>query len=172
VRLHLFSARRLSDELAAGEVSPRQQAWYLVVSFVTWLLPYYLGLAANPVSRDSWFAFGLYWMEFGMLVLTNVVGVFYCLRHCRTAPQRHFLVDFTCLYTPVSLVVLAATWAGFHAIAWALPRALASVDDYRTADYLTLRLYDVIRWLTVVGQLFLIYFIVGRYMRRTSDLRA
>jgi hypothetical protein len=172
MRLHLLSARRLSDELAAGRVTTAQQAAYMGASFIAWLIPSYFNVSVTEVSTDTRFVFGLYWMEFAMLVLMNVAGPFYCLRQCRVVPERHFLVDFTCLYAPVAIVVLTVTWAVFHAIAWTLPRAFAGVEDYRAATYFTFRLYDVARWLTVVGQVFLIYLAVGRYMRRTAGLRA
>lgn len=172
MRLHLLSARRVSDELAAGTVAPGEQAGYLAASFVAWLIPYYFSVSVAEISTDTRFVFGLYWMEFAMLVLINIVGPFYCLRQCRVDPARHFMVDFSCLWAPATIVVLTVTWAAFHAIAWALPRVLGSIADYRAATYFTFRLYDVARWLTVVGQVFLIYLVVGAYMRRTSDLRA
>ena len=105
MRLHLFNAARLTRELAAGEVGPRQQAAYIAASFVAWLLPPYFGIYGGPWVTNEPFAFSYHWTEFSMLVLANVVGVFYCLSQCRTDPARHFVIDFTCLYTPVSIVV-------------------------------------------------------------------
>ena len=172
MRLHVLSARRLSDELAAGRVTPRAQAAYIAVTSVVWLLPYYFGIVVGRASLDGGFAFGMYWMEFAMLVVINVAGAFHCLRQCRVAPERHFVIDFTCLYAPVAIVVLAATWGAFHAAIWILPRAMASIDNYRMAEYLTLRGHDVLLYLTIVGQLFLMYALVAHYMRRTSALRA
>lgn len=172
MRLHLFNARRLSDELAAGTVAPREQALYLAVSFVAWLVPNYSGIYASPAASSGPFADGIYWTEFAMMVLINFVGALHCLRNCHVAPERHFLVDFTCLSAPVTVVVLTVTWAAFHAAIWVLPRALSGVHDFKTADYVALRTYDVLRYLTVVGQVFLVYAVVGHYMRRAASLRA
>jgi hypothetical protein len=172
MRLHLFNARRLAEDLAAGRVSPRQQAYYLAISFVAWLIPYYFAIAVLPASFASPFATALYWAEFAMLVLINMVGVFYCLRQCRVDPGRHFMVDFGCLYAPVTIVVLAATWGAFHAGAWLLLRFMSGGGDFDTASYLHARLHDVLRYLTIVGQVFLIYAVVGHYMRRAAELRA
>ena len=172
MRLHLFNARRLSDELAAGAVTPREQAAYLAVSFVAWLLPFYVGVAVSPLAKGSWFASGLFWTEFAMLVLINIVGPFYCLRQCRVAPERHYLVDLTCLYASVSVLVLTATWALFHGAIWMLLRVVKGIEEPRQAGYVLERGHDVILYVTVVGQVFLVYLLVGHYMRRTSALRA
>jgi len=174
MRLHLFNAARLTRELAAGEVGPRQQAAYIAASFVAWLLPPYFGIYGGPWVTNEPFAFSYHWTEFSMLVLANVVGVFYCLSQCRTDPARHFVIDFTCLYTPVSIVVLALSWAAYHALVRALPWIvdwLVRPDDFRGANYLLSRLHDLFLYTTVVGQVAVIYFVVGRYMRRAALLR-
>lgn len=173
--LHLFNAARLARELAAGEVGARQQAGYIAVSFVAWLLPTYFGIYGSPWVTHEPFAFAYHWTEFSMLVLANIAGVFYCLSQCRTDPARHFAIDFSCLYTPVSIVVIALSWAAYHALVRVLPwivDRLVRSDDFRGANYLLSRLHDLFLYATVVGQVAVIYFVVGRYMRRASRLRS
>ena len=173
MRLRFFNAARLAEDLAAGAVTPRQQAGYVAITFVAWLLPYYFYVWVYPAVMDGQFATGLYWMEFAMLVVVNIAGPFYCLRQCRVDPARHFLVDFTCLYAPAAVIVLAASWAVFHFTAmWLMPRALAGMDDRGFANFLGLRIHDVLRYLTVIGQIVLIYAAVGHFMRRAAELRA
>jgi hypothetical protein len=174
MRLHLLNARRLAEELAAGRVRPREQAAYLAITSVAWLVPSYFGIWSYPATVNEPFSFAYHWTEFAMLVLVNVVGVFYCLRQCRIEPARHFLVDFTCLFAPVALVVLTVTWALFHGSVRALPYVVDVIarDDFRTANYLLLRLHDLLLYITVVGQACVMYWVVGRYMRRAAELRA
>lgn len=168
MRLHLLNARRLAEDLAAGRVKSHEQAAYLAISFIAWLFPYYLGFAVSPTSFPDAFATALYWSEFAMLVLINWFGLFHCLRQCRIDPSRHFMIDFGCLYAPVTIVVMAGTWALFHAAMWGVPRMLHNVHD---AGYLYLRAFDTLRYITIVGQMFLIYAVVGHYMRRAAQLR-
>jgi hypothetical protein len=173
--LHLLSASRLADDLAAARVTPREQATYLAVSGSLWLIPGYFSIAHWPMSQDQPFATAYWWTEFAMLVLVNGAGVFYCLQQCRIDPSRHFVIDFACLYAPVAIVTLTATWAAFHALLWALPHVLAHVADpydARSSRYLYTRVHDLLLYVVIVGQLFAIYWGTGRYMRRAAERRA
>jgi hypothetical protein len=174
MRLHLFNAARLARELAAGEVGPRQQAAYMAISSIAWLIPFYFGIHASPWATNEPFAVAYHWTEFAMLALTNVFGVFYCLSQCRTDPARHFMIDFSCLYTPVAIIVITVAWATYHAFVRALPTIVSWMlreEDFRGANYLISRLHDLMLYVAVVGQVAAIYWIVGRYMRRASELR-
>ena len=174
MRLNLNPAR-LADRLAAGEVTPREQAAYLILGSVMWLVLSYSGIWRWPVSADEPFATVFRAGEFAMMVVVNVVGVLYCLRHCSRDPARHFAVDFCCLFTPVGIWVLATTWAAFHLLARLLPTLadrLMADSSFRAANYVLNRLHDFILFFTVVGQLALIYWIVGRLMLRASQRRA
>jgi hypothetical protein len=44
-------------------------------------------------------------------------------------------------------------------------------EDFRGASYLISRLHDLMLYVTVVGQVAVILWVVGRYMRRASELR-
>ena len=174
MRLHLFNAARLTRELAAGEVGVREQASYWAISAVAWLVPTYFGIYGSPWVANEPFAFAYHWTEFTMLALANVLGIFYCLSQCRSDPARHFVVDLTCLFTPVSIVVLAVSWAAFHALVRTLPRIVDGMvrsEDFRGATFVLSRLHDLFLYVTVVGQVAVIYWVVGRYMRRASELR-
>ena len=174
MRLNLHPVR-LADRLAAGEVTPREQATYLILGSVMWLVLSYSGIWRTPVSTDEPFATALRAGEFAMLAVVNVVGMLHCLRQCRREPARHFAVDFCCLFTPVGIWVLAATWAAFHLVAWLLPSVvdrLMTESSFRSTSYVLFRVHDFALYLTVVGQLALIYWIVGRLMGRASERRA
>jgi hypothetical protein len=90
-----FNPRKLATALAVGDISPTDQARYLLMSFLVWMLPYYLFIIP-PVTTPGWF----YWLtayEAFALVVINFAGVFFCLNKCTVDPRRHFLVDFSCL---------------------------------------------------------------------------
>src|SRR5688500_15394047 len=106
MNIHLLSARRLGDDLSKAAVSPNEQAIYLSASFVLWLIPGYLLIVPAP-NVEAWLVpFGLWFYEALALLLFYVFGVRYCLARCRVEPRKHFLIDFSCLYAPISLTTL------------------------------------------------------------------
>ena len=48
---------------------------------------------------------------------------------------------------------------------------MVRAEDFRGANYVLSRLHDLFLYVTVVGQVAVLYWVVGRYMRRTSRLR-
>src|SRR5215212_12016002 len=100
---HLLRTGRVADDLATGSVSPREQAGYLIISFLAWTVPFYLYLIPAPVADDRTFAAWIWLIEFALVVAIFVTGVNYCLRKCRVDARANFLVDFSCLYAPVAL---------------------------------------------------------------------
>lgn len=174
--IHLFSVRPLVEKLAAGAVPARDQAIYLALSFVVWLVPVYLYIYPSNVSRDPKWLLAITLAEGLMLAVVNLAGVHFCLRRCTVDPDRHFMKDFGCLYLPVSVLVLAATWGAFHALVWVALHFGAELPDVfwgrRAGGETTLhRLYDTLRYFVVVGQVFLIYWLVGVNIERVADLR-
>ena len=66
--LHWFSADRLSKRLAAGLVTPQEQSFYLSISFIVWLLPYYLFIVPPPNFQAWSFPLVLWFYEGGALI--------------------------------------------------------------------------------------------------------
>jgi hypothetical protein len=173
--LHLLSAERLGKRLGAGEVSPQEQAFYLSASFILWLLPGYL-LLTPPVDVHAWpIPFGLWFYEAGTLVVMYVIGVLYCLARCHVEPKKNFLIDFSCLYAPISLTTLVVVWGIFHIYASLIPNLLQRVSfdsPSRLLDFIySARLFDLMRFLAVVGATFLVLVRVGNHMELVSRLR-
>jgi len=184
--LHLLSADRLGNRLASDTVSPREQAHYVVVGFVVWLLVSYLpimhapGLFSGtypygPLDSGPFGPIGLWLYELVLLIVINVVGVFYCLPKCRVEPRRNFLVDFFCLSTPVTVTTLAVVWGIFHLYASVLPWWL-QFESFQSRPkwfelFYSIRFLDLMRFLAMVMTSFLIFLRVGNYMERVAALR-
>jgi hypothetical protein len=174
---HLLRTSQVVQDLAAGRVSPREQAGYLVVSFLAWTVPFYLYLIPAPVTDDPMFLGAMWLIEFILVVAIFVTGVYYCLRRCRVDPRANFLIDFSCLYSPVALTTSIVIWIAFHLVA-SLPLALAA----RAGSAETLRAlplpwlssayaYDVLRLVFYLAALIVIFWRVAEHMERLSDLR-
>ena len=173
--LHLLSAERLSKRLSSGEVSPKEQAYYLMASFVLWLVPGYLLITPAPNVQAWSIPFGLWFYEAGTLVLINVFGVLYCLAKCNVEPKKNFLVDFSCLYAPISLTTLVVVWGVFHIYASLIPlwlQTLSFDSPPRLLEFMySARFFDLMRFLAIVGATFLVMVRIGNYMGRVSKLR-
>lgn len=173
--LHLLSAARLGKRLSAGQVSPQEQAFYLSASFILWLLPGYLLIVPIPNAQVWSIPFGLWFYEAGTLILIYVVGVLYCLERCHVEPKKHFLIDFSCLYAPISLTTLVVVWGIFHVYASLMPIWLQKLSFDSPPRLLELmysaRFFDLMRFLTIVGGTFLVLIRIGNHMERVSRLR-
>src|SRR5262245_11203196 len=170
-----FSPRKLAVALASGEVSPRDQALYLLMSFLVWMLPYYLFIIP-PITTAAWF-YLLHAYEAFALVVINFAGVFFCLNKCRVNPSRHFLVDFTCLYGPVSLYVLVIGWGLYHGLIYGTASLLSglSFESEPPSWLLTLyssRGYDLFRYLIYVGVWAAIFLRIGYHLEKISEQRS
>jgi hypothetical protein len=173
---HLFRTSQVAKDLAAGAVSPRDQARYLIVSFLAWTLPFYLYLIPSPVATDPGFLGWMWLIEFFLVVAIFVTGVNYCLRKCRVDARANFLIDFSCLYSPVALTTSIFIWGAFHLLttlpAWMVARGGSGHETLRALPWLSSAYaYDVLRLLYYLAAILVIFWRVGEHMERLSGLR-
>jgi cation transport ATPase len=174
--IRLIDAARLGHDLAAGRVTAREQSLYLVVSFLIWVVPAYLFLFSWPRTNEAQFFWWIWLIELGFIVLFYVTGVSFCLRKCRVDPKKNFLVDFSCLYAPISLTTLIGVWGGFHllttGILWLISGMTFEQDPVRWFPWLgSARVYDVLRMFASVAAVFIVFLRIGEHMSRISTLR-
>jgi hypothetical protein len=175
--IHFFSAKKLRARLALGAVGAREQAFYLAGSFIVWIVPGYLFLIPAPSGINQTWFYGMWFYEFALSVLIYAVGIYFCLAKCHVHPKRNFMIDFGCLYFPVSVTTLLVTWLLFHVIATLLPWSLTqlSFDVEPTQWFLLLtsaRFFDLMRFLAVVGAAFAVFYRIGRHMEHVARARA
>lgn len=157
-------------------MSPRDQARYLIIGFLAWTLPVYLYLVPSPVADDPRFQGWMWLIEFFLVVAIFVTGVNYCLRKCRVDPRANFLVDFSCLYSPVAVTTSVVIWGAFHILttlpAWLAARAGSGYGSLGALPWLSSAYaYDVLRLLFYVASILVIFWRVGEHMERLSGLR-
>ena len=159
--INLISAKRTGDDLAAGRISAGDQSLYLTASFLIWIIPAYLFLFPAPRTTEPEFFWTVWLVELAIVVLFCITGIGYCLRKCRVDPARNFLIDFSCLNAPVSLVTLLVVWAVYYVVEAAL--VLAGVESTRP--------YDVARLIASAGAVLLVFLRIGAHMNRVASLR-
>jgi hypothetical protein len=163
--IHFLRTSRVASDLAAGTVSPREQAGYLIISFLAWTVPFYLYLIPAPRAEDPRFATVMWLVEFVLVVAIFIGGVNYCLRKCRVDPRANFLIDFSCLYSPVALTTSMVIWGAFHLLT-TLP-AWIRAQPWLWSTYT----YDAVRLLFYLAAIVVIFWRVGAHMERLSGLR-
>lgn len=174
--MHLVSSRRLADELAADRVSVGEQSVYLAASFVIWGGFTYSFVVPPHATIDRFFFFGIWAYEFAVYVLIYLAGVPYCLRKCRVDPRRNFLIDFSCLYAPVSLTTLLIVWAAFYLYTQGILGVISSLSFEQPPPaairflYDT-RLLDILRAFAILGTSLVILLRIGSWLSYISDRR-
>ena len=174
--IRLFSAKRVSGDLAAGRITAAEQSLYLTASFLIWIVPAYLFLFPAPRATDPHFLWSILLIELAFVVLFCVTGVRRCLRNCRVDPRRHFLVDFSCLYTPISLTTLTIVWAAFYLLMNGVPWLFSGINFAGDPAHWLLWLesppvYDVVRMFASAGAVFIVFLRIGKHLDRVSTLR-
>ena len=159
--ISLISAKRTGDDLAAGQVTASDQSLYLTASFLIWIIPAYLFLFPAPRTTEPEFFWTVWLVELAVVVLFCSAGIGYCLRKCRVDPARNFLIDFSCLNAPVSLVTLLAVWGIYYVVEAAL--VLAGVQSARP--------YDMARLFASAGAVLLVFLRIGANIGRVASLR-
>jgi len=174
--IRLFSARGVGDDLAAGRITGAEQSLYLTASFLIWIVPAYLFLFPAPRATDPHFFWSILLIELAFVVLFCITGIRLCLRKCRVDPRRHFLVDFSCLYAPISLTTLTIVWAAFYllinGVPWLLSEMTLEQDPARWFPWLDAsHIYDALRVFASAGAVFIVFLRIGKHMDRVSTLR-
>jgi hypothetical protein len=115
-------------------------------------------------------------IEFVLVVAIFVVGVNYCLRKCRVDPRANFLVDFSCLYSPVAVTTSIVIWGTFHILttlpAWIVTRAGPGHGTLAALPWLSsVYAYDVLRLLFYLASILVIFWRIGEHMEQLSGSR-
>jgi hypothetical protein len=174
--LHLVNSKRLATALATGTVSAKEQAQYLAMSFVLWAAPAYLFVIPGSYSNDRAFTLTLWFYEGVVLCLLYVAGTFFCLRKCRVDPQKHFLIDFGCLYAPISLTTLVVTWGAYHGFVSILTFLALNPSTASAASALEFlygeRFADVLKVTCVTGSVAVVFYRIGARMQDIAEMRS
>ena len=106
--IHLFNARKLARELNLNQVGPRDRGYYLLASFLMFTFFYYLGLMPdNPLWS------GISIIEGLVITLVTIFGLAKAYEAAGGDENPEFVVQFTCLYVPVSITTILVVWSLF-----------------------------------------------------------
>ena len=124
--MHLLRTRPLVNALAGGDIPAEERAYYLLASFLVFNIAYYSGFVAS--GTVPWTP--PYIAESLAVILINIFGVVATFDASGGKSNKQYIIDFTCLYVPVSVTTLLAFWGaywvlriGFHEAVIALAQS-------------------------------------------------
>jgi len=170
MKLHLLSANALAEELARGAVNAEQQAHYVIASIVFYFSLYYSGLAAAsslPLTLPSL-------LELAVVVAVSIFGVFQAFEASGGKSSTSFLVNFTCLFVPVSITTYLPVWLAYWAIRLSFTPALIALSDSHAQFAVNLSrlgtdFFGLLGFVATVGGLVISYWRVVHLMRQVSN---
>lgn len=110
--MHLFRTTNLVTQLSRRGVPNEDKAKYLLASFLVFIVVYYSGVAVSTAAPWSMPSV----IEALAVVLINVVGIVKVFDASGGKENPDFIVEFTCLYVPVSITTVACVWGGYWAL--------------------------------------------------------
>ena len=172
MKLHLFCTKPLVQKLASGAVDSELQAYYVIANLVFYTLLYYSGLAAAsslPLTVPSL-------LELVVVLAVSVFGVFQAYEASGGKGGRSFLVDFTCLFVPVSITTYLPTWLAYWAVRYSFTPALISLSESHMQFAVNLSrigtdFFGLLGFAATVGGHAISYWRVVHLMRQVTGLR-
>lgn len=167
----------MAEELAGYKVEASDQAAYVAASFVAWLIPYYFFLYPEPYAgNEKWF-WGMWAYSAFMMVVVNIFGVYKCLNACEVEPKKNFLVDFSCLYLPVSVTTLIGVWAVYYLYRYLFGLWVQGIDPELGPPVwaqvmFTYKFHDLTRFLAEIAVPLVIFLRASAWMKIVSAKRA
>lgn len=118
--MHFFRPAPLADALSRRDVSVEEQAKYLLAGFVAFIVFYYSGLAAS--TAQLWTLPSI--VEGLVLIGINAIGVVKAFDAAGGKDNPDFVLEFTCLYVPVSVSTYLVVWVSYWLILWGFGEAI------------------------------------------------
>jgi len=124
MKMRLFNAKRLAQELSRKEVGVKARGYYLAASFLMFIAFDYPGLrSANPL----WSWLSIY--EAIVCVVIVIVGFAKAYEAAGGDSNPDFVVEFSCLYVPVSITTILIVWGGYWGIVIGFKETIMALTD-------------------------------------------
>jgi hypothetical protein len=170
--MHFFRTQPVVTALASGSFSAEQYAYYLLAGFLLWNVASYTGLVTAGTSPWTF----PYVAEFLAVVLINIVGVVTTFDAAGGKTSRQYVLDFTCLYVPVSVTTLLAFWGVYWIIQIGFRETImiAAQSDMQFALNMSKLGFDAMSFLAfiaTVGSLAVTYYRMAKLLAHVRAVR-
>ena len=122
--IHLFNAKRVAQELGHKEIEPKARGYYLLASFLIFMVFYYSGLVS---ANQLWSWLSVY--EAFVVAAITVVGFAKAYEASGGDANQDFITEFTCLYVPVSVTTILAVWPIYWAVVIGLREFMVALSE-------------------------------------------
>jgi hypothetical protein len=168
--MHLLRTAHLVTQLSLRAVPNEDKAKYLLASFLVFNVVYYSGLAVSTAA--PWSMPGV--IEAVAIMVINILGVVKAFDASGGKNNPDFVVEFTCLYVPVSITTVAAVWGGYWAISLGFHESILALaqSDLQFAKNLAALGTDLIGFLTLLANVCvpaITYYRICKLLSQVSD---
>lgn len=172
MKLRLFNAKVLAKELAGHHVPTDLQAKYLLVSFLMFTAAYYSGLV--EVSAPLWTLPSIF--EALAIGAVTILGISSAFKAGGGSANKSFIVDFSCLYVPVSITSMLVVWGVYWGIRFAFHGALVRLTEYdwqiaKNLAQIGTDFFGLLTFTAIVAVQIATYFRITNHMRAIRRLR-
>jgi hypothetical protein len=122
--MHFLATKKVVDDLAHGRVSPRDKAYYLLVSYV---IPLVVGWSTLTFANQGRTLAGLF--EFFMMTVITVVGIQTSYEASGGDSNPNFIAEFTCLSVPVGIKTTVLVWGIYWVLGLSLRALVPHLND-------------------------------------------
>ncbi len=167
--MHLLRTAHLVTQLSLRTVLSEDRAKYLLASFLVFNVVYYSGLAvgtAAPWSMPSV-------IEGVTIVLINILGIVKGFDASGGKDNPDFVVEFTCLYVPVSITTVGAVWGGYWTLRLGFHESILALaqSDFQFARNLAALGVDLFGFLAFLANVFVPAVTYYRLCKLLSEIR-
>ncbi len=122
--MRLLNAKKLAVELGRGEISPREKGYFLFAGFVMWLL---IGASGFTTVSPLWTWMSL--IETAAVIVVYLLGFSYAYDAAEGDENSDFVVQFTCLYVPVTITTVAVIWGLYWVIFFGFGESIIALSE-------------------------------------------
>lgn len=169
MRVHLLSSRAVARDLSENRLSESDRAMYLALGWILYIVLGYSTIIYSSSSR-TWIGFA----EFASVLAVAIWGLMYAFRSNGGKDGQDFIVRFTCLLLPASVVTHIAVWGMYYALAWVFQGAVPemSFSTKEGADrFLEASRYlpFAMTYLAALATQFVIFLIIAHHLKALRE---
>ena len=125
--MHFWRTAPLVEKLARDELTAEQRAQYLLAGLLVYVFATYSGLMAGGTVRWT----PPYIAEALLYLAITTLGVVKAFDASGGSKNPRFIVDFTCLYVPVSVSTVVSVWTIYWVLRFGYDNYILALTESR-----------------------------------------
>lgn len=171
--MHLFRTAPLVEQLGRRAVSAEERAKYLLAGFLVFNFAYYSGYVIG--TAPPWTVPGT--IEAIAVILINIMGIVKTFDASGGRDNPDFVVEFTCLYVPVSVTTLLGVWGTYWFLRTAFRESIMALSESHFQFAVNLssidtNLFGFLTFAATIGVLIITYSRIAGLLVRVQEAKS